>query len=98
LFKEEHKKFKNKRREMKSFIGFSTHHSFSVTIYIYIDPRLSPFYSAAAKKKTRKNRIRKMKVNRVKSSALKGAVFFFCLAIAAAQDDSDYDVSYRCHI
>jgi hypothetical protein len=36
---------------------------------------------------------------RVKSSAMKvGAVLFFCLAIAAAQDDSEYDVSYLCPI
>ena len=27
-----------------------------------------------------------------------GVVFFFCLAIAAAQDDSEYNVSYVCHI
>ena len=48
---------------------------------------------------TKKLKTGSRKMNRVKSSAMKvGAVLFFCLAIAAAQDDSEYDVSYLCHI
>jgi len=39
-----------------------------------------------------------MLVPTTKLGALKGAVLICCLAIAAAQDDSEYDVSYHCQI